>query len=285
MFFLCAFPAPCMWGAPTEHTALYWNGWFAFDLRTVFCTILWGPWDENRGHIALGLISVHTATILVWTLIITNLNSFPVWSLSTSLMILSRVRSKFLRVADIKGPQSSFRPVSCWYPPCPHLHFNYAQLPCICLCILSAPLGESSFSLQSPSYISSLLGCFPQISPGGIRLVHLCIRIALTYCFPGGLVGRNPPANAGDTISIPGSGISLGGGNGNPLQYSCLGNSKDRGAWRVTAWQVAKCWTQLSNWALAYYSTCYTQLPSSSSLNLSFLIWALGNNNNFCIIG
>ena len=45
---------------------------------------------------------------------------------------------------------------------------------------------------------------------------------------------KNPPANAGDTRdlgSIPGSGRSPGEGNGNPLQYSCLGNPMDRGAW------------------------------------------------------
>ena len=45
---------------------------------------------------------------------------------------------------------------------------------------------------------------------------------------------KNPPANAGDaghTGLIPGSGGSLGGGNGNPLQYSCLENPMDRGAW------------------------------------------------------
>ena len=42
---------------------------------------------------------------------------------------------------------------------------------------------------------------------------------------------KNPSANAGDTGSIPGSGGSPGEGSGNPLQYSCLENSKDRGAW------------------------------------------------------
>ena len=45
---------------------------------------------------------------------------------------------------------------------------------------------------------------------------------------------KNPPANAGDErdlISIPESGISPGVGNGNPLHYSCLENSMDRGAW------------------------------------------------------
>ena len=48
--------------------------------------------------------------------------------------------------------------------------------------------------------------------------------------FPGGLAGKNLPGNAGDTGSIPGSGRSPGEGNGNPVQYSCLENSMDRGA-------------------------------------------------------
>ena len=51
------------------------------------------------------------------------------------------------------------------------------------------------------------------------------------------LVVKNPPANSGDTgdsDSIPGLGISHGEGNGNPLQYSCLENSRDRGGWQAT---------------------------------------------------
>ena len=51
--------------------------------------------------------------------------------------------------------------------------------------------------------------------------------------FPDGLVVKNTPANAGDTGSIPGLGRATGEGNGNPLQYSCLGNPIDRGAWRT----------------------------------------------------
>ena len=46
--------------------------------------------------------------------------------------------------------------------------------------------------------------------------------------FLGGSVVKNPPANAGDTSSIPGSGRSSGGRNGNPLQYTCLGNPMDK---------------------------------------------------------
>ena len=51
---------------------------------------------------------------------------------------------------------------------------------------------------------------------------------------------KNPPANAGGIGSIQGSGISIGEGNGNSLQYSCLENPMDRGAWQATADGVAK---------------------------------------------
>ena len=65
--------------------------------------------------------------------------------------------------------------------------------------------------------------------------------------FPSGSVVTNPPANAGDTGMIPGSGRFPGGGNVNSLQYSCLENSMDRGAWWTTVYEVAKNFTQLSD--------------------------------------
>ena len=61
--------------------------------------------------------------------------------------------------------------------------------------------------------------------------------------FPGGSVVKNPPASAGDTKdvgSIPGSGRSPEKGNSSPLQYSCLGNPIDRGAWQATVHGVTK---------------------------------------------
>ena len=60
--------------------------------------------------------------------------------------------------------------------------------------------------------------------------------------FPGGSVVKNPPANAEDLSSILGLGRSPEKGNGNPLQYSCLGNSMYR-AWRAIVHRVAKSWT------------------------------------------
>ena len=54
---------------------------------------------------------------------------------------------------------------------------------------------------------------------------------------------KNWPANAGDKGLTSGSGRSPREGNGNPLQYSCLGNPMDRGAWRATVHGAAKSWT------------------------------------------
>ena len=56
--------------------------------------------------------------------------------------------------------------------------------------------------------------------------------------FPGGAVVKNPPASAGDVGLIPGSGRSPGEGNASPLQYSCLENSMERGAWQATVHRV-----------------------------------------------
>ena len=65
--------------------------------------------------------------------------------------------------------------------------------------------------------------------------------------FPGGSDGEESACNAGDQGSITGSGRSPGEGNGNALQYSCLENSMDRGAWRATVHGVAKSQIQLSD--------------------------------------
>ena len=65
--------------------------------------------------------------------------------------------------------------------------------------------------------------------------------------FPGGSVVKNLPANAGDVGSIPGLGRSPGERNGNPLQYSSLEISMDRGAWRTIVYGVAKYLIQLSD--------------------------------------
>ena len=64
--------------------------------------------------------------------------------------------------------------------------------------------------------------------------------------FLGSSEGKESTCNAGDLGSIPGLGRSPGEGNGNPLQYSCLVNSKDRAAWQAIVHGVTEIQTQLS---------------------------------------
>ena len=66
----------------------------------------------------------------------------------------------------------------------------------------------------------------------------MCVYIYTV--FPGDPVVKKPPASAGDVGFILASGRSSGGGNGNPFQYSCLENSRDRGASRARVHGVAK---------------------------------------------
>ena len=66
---------------------------------------------------------------------------------------------------------------------------------------------------------------------------------------------KNPPANTGDTVSVLGSGRSPGEGNSNPLQYSCLKNPMNDGAWQATVYGVTKSQTWLKDWGhiLSFY--------------------------------
>ena len=99
--------------------------------------------------------------------------------------------------------------------------------------------------------------------------------IILTWAFQVVLVVKNLPANAGDirdTDSIPGSGRSPGGGHGSPLQYSCLENPMERGAWWATVHVVAKSWIQLkllSTQACTHKIYHLNHFPMYSSVVLS----------------
>ena len=81
--------------------------------------------------------------------------------------------------------------------------------------------------------------------------------------FPGGIVVKNLSVSEGGSGSIPGSGRSPGGGNDNPLQYSCLGNPMDRRTWCAAVHGAAKGQTWLSNWTTELHNkeSCLTLLP------------------------
>ena len=100
----------------------------------------------------------------------------------------------------------------------------------------------------------------------------------LLHCkgFPGGSDGKVSACNAGDPDSILGFGRYPGEGNGNPLQYSCLENSMDGGAWWATIQGVAKSWTQLSGFISALQvDSLPTELPGKP------LLGALGDLISF----
>ena len=94
---------------------------------------------------------------------------------------------------------------------------------------------------------------------------------------PGGTVVKNLPANAGDAgglCSIPGSGRSPGVGNSNPLQYSCLENSMDRGVWWATVHGVKKNKTWLRNWVrVCARAHTHTHIFWMSDYSLPVVLW------------
>ena len=79
-----------------------------------------------------------------------------------------------------------------------------------------------------------------------------CIDRPVLCSQPRSLAGKESTCSAGNLGSIPGSGRSPGEGNGNPLQYSCLENPTDRGAWQATVHGAAKSRTQLSDFTFAW---------------------------------
>ena len=89
---------------------------------------------------------------------------------------------------------------------------------------------------------------------------------------PSGSVVKNLPANPGDSGLIPGSGRSPGEVNGNPLQFSCLGNSMDRGAWRAAVHGVPKSRTRLSGFTFTFH---FHALEKEMATHSSVLAWRI----------
>ena len=95
-----------------------------------------------------------------------------------------------------------------------------------------------------------------------------CFNTVNFPIFPGGSDSKESAFNAGDQGLIPESGRSPGEGNGNPLQYYCLENSMDRGAWRATVHWVAKSWTQQKQLSTAQHILGY-ELKAFNILRVS----------------
>ena len=128
-----------------------------------------------------------------------------------------------------------FPQMALFLPCCPDLwHQTHTSNSCI----------TQAFSISVSFFLRDSLCTHHTYARKTRRKMGKILRIV---GFPGSSLVKTPPANAGDAGSIPGLGRSPGGGNGNPLQYSCLENPMDIGAWRATVHGVTKSQRQLSN--------------------------------------
>ena len=124
----------------------------------------------------------------------------------------------------------------------PLLYRNCGPLPgksCPPVLLKDGRRGKTFLEILSPVRIRRVIPPYPKINYNSLTAV------ASTKPFPGSVV-KNPPASAGAAGSIPGWGGSLGEGNGNPLQDSCLENPMNRGAWWAAVHGVTKNPTRLS---------------------------------------
>ena len=118
--------------------------------------------------------------------------------------------------------------------------------------------------------------------------LFVCFEYIFTFWLPGlpwWLRGKASTCNTGDQRLIPGSGRSPGEGNSNPLQYSCLKNPMDGGAWEATVHRVAKSRTWLSDFTVTFWqcnvscSCCIFPVPVLEPVislgNLCFFYWSI----------
>ena len=102
---------------------------------------------------------------------------------------------------------------------------------------------------------------------------------------PGGLNGEELACQARDAGLIPGSGRSPGGGHGNPLQYSCLENPMDKGAWRAAVHGVTEGWTRLSDFTFTFHSRALEKEMATHSSVLAWRIPGMGEPGGLLSMG
>ena len=109
-----------------------------------------------------------------------------------------------------------------------------------------------------------------------MRLYQVQSDLAYTKAFlgfPSGSEGKVSACNVRDSGSIPGSGRSPGEGNGNSLQYSCLENSMDGGAWWATVHGVAKSHTRLSDFTHSLTQGILSNMKPKESSDQTLIKW------------
>ena len=104
------------------------------------------------------------------------------------------------------------------------------------------------------------------------KVMSLLFNMLSRFGFPGGSEVKASACNVGDLGLIPGLGRSLGEGNGNPLQYSCLENPMDGGAWWTTVHGVAKSQTRLSDFTSLQVCHSFPYKEQASNLTTAVTI-------------
>ena len=150
---------------------------------------------------------------------------------------------QFMRMGSVKGRFKKHR-VKTWLPDrgWPSMHRNHTS---------SWDNGFEVSYFSKKNYVSLFGGLLPPVS----QSTRLPSQVAQEV--------KNLPANAGDARdvgSIPGLGRSPGEGIGNPLQYSCLDNPMDKGAWQATVHGVAKSGTQLKQLSTCHNPVCVSTM-------------------------
>ena len=119
------------------------------------------------------------------------------------------------------------------------------------------PKPHSNYTTSGPPFPDELLWSLWSVTSAELIIdLHFNLfshSILNIEGFPGGSDGKESACNVGDLGLIPGSGRSPEEGNGSPLQYSCLGNTVNRGAWWATVHGVAKLRIQLSDWNFHFH--------------------------------
>ena len=132
----------------------------------------------------------------------------------------------------------------------PMMSFELWKLPkrgFVLMPLFSVPGSRNWESMLSHSWSHSKNMWCALTMPHSVLQIHNHLLLYRPWGFPGSSAGKKSACNVGDLGLIPGLGRSPGEGQDNPLQYSCLENPMNRGAWQATVHGVAKSQTQLSN--------------------------------------
>ena len=165
---------------------------------------------------------------------------FTWWPISEKPPPCLKVKLKYLCSAQRKHPHLAHLWMAAGKKKLTHLLPSQAKirtsLQQLLLVFLLYLLTSPSIQTPARQFSRTLAAC---------HLGGLYLLICSSLGFPGGSVGKEYTCNESDTGTIPGSRRSLSRRQDNPLQYSCLENPMDRGAWWATVQRVAKSWTQL----------------------------------------